>query len=246
MKRQERELAETSVKLPAADLDAFLDAAEVVDCAIPTEFAIKDILCDLSGLVSCDLLFWIRCESRRSLKIAEVGYPQAPSAATVSDWMAHLPPHLICSGGCGPVASLGQVIDLGEPHQTWLYEICWRQSGGEHGIGISLSHPYGETQDIVISRGRGPGFNDRDHVMLRLLRPHLDAALRRLAYPAPRLTPREVEVLRYVRDGMPNHHIAQALGIAECTVIKHLEHIYRRTGAHNRTQAVQLCLSALD
>jgi hypothetical protein len=32
----------------------------------------------------------------------------------------------------------------------------------------------------------------------------------------------------------------------EATVIKHLEHVYDRTGAHNRTQAVWLCANALD
>jgi DNA-binding CsgD family transcriptional regulator len=163
----------------------------------------------------------------------------------VSDWMAHLLPHPVCSGGCGRMVSFGEVLHPGQLH-TWVYQIPWRQTGLGHGIGISLSHPYGEIQDVIICRRRGPDFNDRDHVILRLLRPHLDAALHRLAYPAPRLTPRELEVLRYVRDGMPNHHIAQALAIAESTVIKHLEHIYARTGAHSRTQAVQLCLSALE
>jgi DNA-binding CsgD family transcriptional regulator len=246
MNRMEDELAKASVKMPAADLDALLDAAEAVDCAVPTEVAIKDILRDLSGLVPCDLLFWTRLDLHTSFTIAQVGYPCAPRAATVRNWMAHRPPHPICPGGCGPVVPLGQVVDPGEPHQTWLYQICWRQTGLGYGIGISLSHPHGEIQDIIVCRWRGPDFGDRDHVILRLLRPHLDVALHRLAYPAPRLTPRELEVLRYVRDGMPNHQIAQALNIAESTVIKHLEHIYARTGAHSRTQAVQLCLSALD
>jgi DNA-binding CsgD family transcriptional regulator len=246
MNHTEDALAEESVEMPAADLDAFLDAAEAVDWAIPTEVAIKDILRDLSVLVPCDLLFWTRLDPQTSSMIALVGYPCAPYAATVSDWMAHVPPHPICTGGCGPIVPLGHVGDPGEPHHSWLYQICWRQTGLGQGIGISLGHPHGEIQDVIVCRWLGPDFNDRDHVILRLLRPHLDVALHRLAYPAPRLTPRELEVLRYVRDGMPSHQIAHALDIAESTVIKHLEHIYARTGAHSRTQAVQLCLSALD
>ena len=238
-------LAEESIKMPATVLDAFLDAAETVDCALPAEVAIKDILQSLSGLVPCDLLFWTRLDLQTSFTIAEVGYPQAPPTAMVSDWMAHLLPHPVLSGGGDPMVSCVELLHPGQLH-VGVYQIPWRQTRSGHGIGISLSHPHGESQDVIIFRRRGPDFNDRDHVMLRLLRPHLDAALHRLAYPAPRLTPRELEVLPYVRDGMPNHHIAQALAIAESTVIKHLEHIYARTGAHSRTQAVQLCLSALE
>ncbi len=70
--------------------------------------------------------------------------------------------------------------------------------------------------------------------------------MRRVAFPTPRLTPRETEVLRYVRDGLGNQQIARQLGVAEATVVKHLEHAYARLGAHSRTQAVQLCASALD
>ena len=127
-----------------------------------------------------------------------------------------------------------------------MYEMCWRRAGLEHEIGINLSHPPGEVHDILISGYQGGDFDARDHLVLRLLRPHLDAAFRRLAYPTPTLTPREAEVLSHVRDGKSNVQIARALGVAESTVIKHLEHIFNHTGAQNRTQAVQLCAAALD
>jgi DNA-binding CsgD family transcriptional regulator len=112
-------------------------------------------------------------------------------------------------------------------------------------MGVAFSHPPGEIHDIVFSRARGP-FDERDHLVLQLLVPHLDAALRRLAFPAVRLTPRETEVLRCVRDGMSTRLIAKELGVAECTVVKHLEHIYGRIGAHSRAQALQLCSTALS
>jgi DNA-binding CsgD family transcriptional regulator len=196
--------------------------------------------------VSCDLLFWTRIDVHTPHKIAEVGYPHAPRAVAIDDWIAHRHEHPICSGRHGPVVSVSDVITPSNLHQTWLYQRCWRHAGWEHEIGVNLSHPDGEIHDIIISRGPGPDFTDRDHLVLRLLRPHLDTALHRLAYPAPHLTAREVQVLRHVRDGMPNQHIAHTLDIAESTVVKHLEHIYTRTGAHSRTQALQLCASALD
>jgi LuxR family maltose regulon positive regulatory protein len=53
-------------------------------------------------------------------------------------------------------------------------------------------------------------------------------------------------VLLLVRDGCSNAAVARALGVAESTVVKHLEHVYARVGAHSRTQAVRLCEAALD
>ena len=111
---------------------------------------------------------------------------------------------------------------------------------------VTLSLLYGERQDIVFSRRAGPDFDDRDHLVLRLLAPHLDGALARLAFPVVKLTPRETEVLRCVRDGLPTRLIARELGVAECTVVKHLEHVYARIGAHNRAQALRLCSTALS
>src|SRR3954447_959671 len=80
----------------------------------------------------------------------------------------------------------------------------------------------------------------RDHDVLRLLRPHADAAIRR-AMPSPlHLTPRETEVLRLVADGLSNRQIGRRLEVSEATVGKHLEHVYARTGVGNRVQAAAL------
>jgi DNA-binding NarL/FixJ family response regulator len=59
---------------------------------------------------------------------------------------------------------------------------------------------------------------------------------------APRLTPREREVLQHVAAGLPNKAIARELGITERTVKYHLGSIYARLGAGDRAQAVALAL----
>jgi DNA-binding CsgD family transcriptional regulator len=87
---------------------------------------------------------------------------------------------------------------------------------------------------------------DVRRLVLQLLRPHLDAALRRVAFPLPSLTPREIEVLRCVRDGYTNAQAGRRLSITEGTVMKHLEHVYARTGAQSRVQALALCTPLLD
>jgi DNA-binding NarL/FixJ family response regulator len=53
----------------------------------------------------------------------------------------------------------------------------------------------------------------------------------------PRLSDRELEVLRLVSRGLANKQIARALGIAERTVKVHLGNIFRRIGVSDRTSA---------
>jgi len=114
-----------------------------------------------------------------------------------------------------------------------------------HQLRLDVSGRIDETMFIAVERRGGPAFSEADRLTLRLLRPHLDLAFRRLACPIPRLTTREVEVLLQVREGFGNAEIAKKLGVAEATVVKHLEHVFRRAGAHSRTEAVRICEPAL-
>ena len=51
------------------------------------------------------------------------------------------------------------------------------------------------------------------------------------------LTPRETEVLRQLAHGLTNKEIGQALGISYETVKEHVQHILRKVGVSDRTQA---------
>jgi len=55
--------------------------------------------------------------------------------------------------------------------------------------------------------------------------------------PQP-LTPREVEILALVAEGLSNKAIASRLGISDQTVKFHVSAIYGKLGASNRTDAV--------
>lgn len=57
-------------------------------------------------------------------------------------------------------------------------------------------------------------------------------------------TPREIELLEFLRRGMPNKIIAHELGISQSTVKAHLHNIMAKLHAKNRTQA--LCLLGQD
>ena len=85
-----------------------------------------------------------------------------------------------------------------------------------------------EDRALVLSRGHGPDFSERDRALLTLLRPHLHQAYldaERRRHPVPRLTPRQTELLHLVAAGHTNTQIALLLGISEATVRSHLENI---------------------
>jgi len=56
--------------------------------------------------------------------------------------------------------------------------------------------------------------------------------------PAPRLTERELEVLRLVAQGQSNREIAKSLFIAENTVKNHVRNILEKLHLHSRMEAV--------
>lgn len=51
------------------------------------------------------------------------------------------------------------------------------------------------------------------------------------------LTPREIEVLQLLAQGLSNKAIADALVLSPRTVKTHLRHVYRKFGVSNRTSA---------
>jgi DNA-binding NarL/FixJ family response regulator len=60
--------------------------------------------------------------------------------------------------------------------------------------------------------------------------------------PRPRLSARELEVLRLVAEGLSNPDIGRRLFIGDATVKTHLLHVFEKLGVSDRTRAVTLAL----
>jgi DNA-binding NarL/FixJ family response regulator len=56
--------------------------------------------------------------------------------------------------------------------------------------------------------------------------------------PCPRLTPRQLQVLRALSRGLPTKLIARELELSEYTVKDHIAVVFQALGARNRTEAV--------
>lgn len=101
---------------------------------------------------------------------------------------------------------------------------------------LPLPAPPGRSRRLLLTRQVSRDYDEDDRLVLRLLRPHLAAALSRAA--RPELTDRQREILRLVALGATNETIGRRLGLSAGTVRKHLENAYERLGAHNRADAV--------
>lgn len=116
--------------------------------------------------------------------------------------------------------------------------------------GLPEDHGVSESMPVT----SGPPVGERELVLLRLLHPHLKPLFTAaVEHPAgsseagsSELTPRQLEILRLVKLGMPNKRIARVLQISEGTVRKHLEHAYERLGVQSRVAAVSAALDHDD
>ena len=87
-----------------------------------------------------------------------------------------------------------------------------------------------------------PLIDDRESMRLtRILRHrrHLDSTQRQRVN---RLTPRQMEILQLVADGIPTPQIADRLGLSLSTLRTHLQNILTRLGVHTKLEAVALAI----
>jgi DNA-binding NarL/FixJ family response regulator len=80
---------------------------------------------------------------------------------------------------------------------------------------------------------------DTDAIVIPAITPQ--SSIRNPQYEEP-LTPREIQVLELLAEGLPNKAIAARLKISDQTVKFHVAAISGKLGAQNRTDAVRLAV----
>jgi DNA-binding CsgD family transcriptional regulator len=90
-------------------------------------------------------------------------------------------------------------------------------------LGIRLNHPRLKVteKEVLVRSGESIVLDERKRADLGI-------------------TPRELEILKLIAQGLSNREIAAKLYVTENTVKTHARHVFDKLGAKRRTQAVQL------
>ena len=142
----------------------------------------------------------------------------------------------------------GSDLQLADPHVSRAHAVIRRQSGavwledlGSTGGTFVNGEPVTGSQalrhgDVVRFGTVETRFEDRSALM------ESDEATEMIELPPvedkPVLSPRQQEVLDFLKDGLTNPEIAARLGVTERTVKAHCQEVFDRLGARNRTAAV--------
>ena len=213
------------------------------------------LLADLMGQIRCDGISVEHYDTRRQvLSWLQGAMPTMTPVPEDYDrvFWTHYWDCLICShpvrtGDLRAVTKTSDFYSTRQWHSTGMYTDCIGPKGVEHHLMLALPElpeaaaGPGRYVRLVLHRGPGPDFSERDRALLVLLRPHLHQAsldAERRRHPVPRLTTRQNDLLRLLAAGHTNTQIARRLGISEGTVRTHLENIYDKLGVSSRTAAV--------
>lgn len=230
--------------------DLLARAHEAVDgsAGLPAE-----LLVGLFELVPCDMVTFCEFDAASGTDLVVQDFDgchqlvldsHCPESAFYRHfWSTRSSSYSLRTGDTRTVTTTSDFYTPGEWLATPMYQEAFREPGIRHQLTCSLSASGPRARRVVLFRGPGPDFDDRDRAVMSLLRPHLDELHRRQralrARPvAPLLTPRQTELLALVAGGRTTAQIAEALYLSPGTVNKHLENIFRRLGVKNRAAAV--------
>ena len=210
----------------------------------------RSVLAALSRLVSADGVYFMRLdvERREVLPYQEygrVGDVDGAAEPPIEVFWSNYWTALFCSypDRTGDLASVTKASDfttMGAMRRTEIWAEYFRPFGVHREMMLCLPSPRRRTLRLLLVRGPGSDFSERDRGLLALLRPHLDARFK--AWQRGRdevaLTPRQRELLGLVAAGSTNGQIARQMQISEGTVRTHMENIFQRLQVTSRAAAV--------
>jgi len=214
----------------------------------------SSVLDGLRELIGCDSISFFELDSAAQTsptmqEVPDPGFTQAREAELVQAFWFHYPDSTCtypeASGDLTSVTTASDFQSQHELHASGMYVDFMRPLGIEREIMLCLPSPRYRTLRLLLARGPGADFSDRDRALLTLLRPHLyETYLRGVRQPATPLTARQKELLRLVAAGCTNRQIARKLSVAESTVRKHMENVFERLQVTSRAAAVAQAFGA--
>ena len=243
-------------------------AADLAECTAEADLADRTLaLAALIGAEGAIIIGGRDWMGETTIEFGDPGLYRAELLGAVGrDWREHpvMVPDL-AAGGRG-ARRLSDFVSSRGWRRRRLFNDFYRPLGMPHELSAQLEWgPAGSSCCIALHRS-GRDFNQRERALLELLAPHLRAARIRtaggrrsmdrgdlltaghaegaLAWRLP-IPPREAEVLARLADGRTNAGIAHELGISPHTVVRHVDHIYRKLGVQTRAAATRVALTAL-
>jgi len=228
-----------------------LDRDDIPELGLP-----PSLLSDLCAQVGCDFLTFSGQDTGRQEFLFVQAYLEGDSDAADgdSDDRVFWDNYRACdhcsypdSGDLRSVTKTSDFYSARQWHNTGMYSevlpdvehmlmLCLPAGA----LGYARSGP-GHDVRLVLCRGPGADFPERDRALLELLRPHLYLAcldLQERRRGVPGLTSRQWELLRMVAAGYTNDQIARRLTLSSGTVRTHMQNIYSRLEVSNRMAAV--------
>jgi DNA-binding CsgD family transcriptional regulator len=209
----------------------------------------RSVLATLSQLVGADMVYFMRLDVERRETplyqeygpLGDVDDEDAPVQVFWSNyWTGPFCSYPDRTGDLTSVTRMSDFSTMTALRRTELWSEYFRPFRAYRELMLCLPSPPRRTLRLLLVRGPGPDFSERDRDLLALLRPHLDARLRkwqRDRQPVT-LTPRQRELLALVAAGRTNGQIARHLCISEGTARTHMENIFQRLQVTSRAAAI--------
>jgi DNA-binding CsgD family transcriptional regulator len=226
-----------------------------------------DLLGDLAELVGADAATLHRTDVRGPHQLS-VGWPPGRLTVDLAESFGpvlHTHPFVPIYAGLRPGTLAGRPFRVSDvmSQRQWRATPVAREAMPDAAdqLGAMLGARDRGVLNVVLTRVGGT-FADRERDVLGLVLRHLAVAVSRARPrravalqsapsagwvpvapaagdgPVERLTPRELQVLRLVADGLTDAQVASRLRLSPRTVSKHLQRIYARLEVPNRAAAV--------
>jgi len=245
------------------DLVYALNADERADPNAPLH-----VLAELGRLIGADVGSYTRVDNHTTRLVTSLVAPTRENLSESPDFHAVFhqhPAHAAFRAGQIELGKATAVSDLAEPaalRRLALYVDFYRPRGTLDQLLCVATLDRRHANTLTFNRSRR-GFGDRERRILELITPHwaqamdrrariaaLTTSVRKLARHTdrldealtglPSLTPSERAVVDHLANGLTDREIARGLTISPRTVHKHLENVYRKLGAGNRTSLVAM------